>query len=105
VQGGFYLFVRENPTIWTRLFGLSAIIIGASLLLGFLTPLSSVIISLGSIFFIISTSSAINQNFFIIVYVFIISSSLALLGPGAFSLDARMFGRREIIIPDRAGKS
>ena len=26
--------------------------------------------------------------------------SVALLGPGAFSLDARLFGRREIVIPD-----
>jgi len=26
--------------------------------------------------------------------------SVALLGPGAFSLDSRLFGRREIIIPD-----
>jgi len=24
---------------------------------------------------------------------------IALLGPGAFSVDARMFGRREILIP------
>jgi uncharacterized membrane protein YphA (DoxX/SURF4 family) len=29
-----------------------------------------------------------------------ISAALALLGPGAFSLDARLFGRREIIIPE-----
>jgi hypothetical protein len=27
------------------------------------------------------------------------SLALVLLGPGAFSLDARLFGRREIIIP------
>jgi hypothetical protein len=27
------------------------------------------------------------------------SATLALVGPGAFSLDARLFGRREIVIP------
>jgi uncharacterized membrane protein YphA (DoxX/SURF4 family) len=30
----------------------------------------------------------------------VVSISLILLGPGAFSLDARLFGRREIIIPE-----
>lgn len=30
----------------------------------------------------------------------VIAASVVCLGPGAFSLDARFFGRREIIIPD-----
>jgi hypothetical protein len=29
----------------------------------------------------------------------ITAAALALLGPGAFSLDGRLFGRREIVIP------
>jgi hypothetical protein len=33
------------------------------------------------------------------------SAALALLGPGAYSMDARLFGRREIVLPhsDRSG--
>jgi hypothetical protein len=29
----------------------------------------------------------------------VIAVALCLLGPGAFSLDARWFGRREVVIP------
>ncbi|HEX3543577.1 MAG TPA: hypothetical protein VHT31_03545 [Candidatus Acidoferrum sp.] len=29
----------------------------------------------------------------------VMAAAIALLGPGAFSLDARLFGRREILIP------
>ncbi|HEX6731189.1 MAG TPA: hypothetical protein VF074_14290 [Pyrinomonadaceae bacterium] len=34
-----------------------------------------------------------------IINLIVLSVAIALLGPGAFSLDARMFGRREITIP------
>jgi uncharacterized membrane protein YphA (DoxX/SURF4 family) len=33
-----------------------------------------------------------------------IALAVICLGPGAFSLDARLFGRREIIIPARSAK-
>jgi hypothetical protein len=29
-----------------------------------------------------------------------VAGAVALLGPGALSLDARLFGRREIVFPD-----
>ena len=32
--------------------------------------------------------------------VAVVAAALILLGPGAFSIDARLFGRREITIPD-----
>ena len=31
--------------------------------------------------------------------------ALALLGPGAYSIDARLFGRQEIVIPRASGTS
>jgi len=34
----------------------------------------------------------------------VIALAVICLGPGAYSLDARLFGRREIIIPTRSAK-
>ena len=62
------------------------------LLLGFVTPVVAVLIGLASL--------AVDFNLDIVV----LSTAIALLGPGAFSIDARMFGRREIFIPN-AGRS
>jgi uncharacterized membrane protein YphA (DoxX/SURF4 family) len=56
------------------------------LLLGFVTPVVAVLIGLASL--------AVAFNLDIVV----LSIVIALLGPGAFSIDARMFGRREILI-------
>ena len=70
--------------------GIAALVLLAavSLLLGFVTPVVAVFIGLASV--------AVAFNFDIVV----LSISIALLGPGAFSIDARMFGRREIHIPN-----
>lgn len=40
-----------------------------------------------------------------LVGVIILAAAIALLGPGAFSLDARLFGRREIVIPNISHKT
>ena len=60
-----------------------------SLLLGFVTPVVAVLIGL------VSVAVAFNLD------IVVLSTAIALLGPGAFSIDARMFGRREIFIPSR----
>jgi len=66
----------------------------ACLLLGFVTLVAAALIGLASLGFVFSTLSSI-QNLDIAVLAIVI----ALLGPGAFSIDARLFGRREILIP------
>jgi uncharacterized membrane protein YphA (DoxX/SURF4 family) len=88
--------------------GSLAIAVGAAIFVGFLTPAASVAATAGylmtgvSSFLMtganndVSTAAAFNLA--------AMSAALVLLGPGAFSLDARFFGRREIIIPE-AGRS
>ena len=72
------------------------VLLGAGcLLLGFVTPVMAVLIGLATVTFAFSSLSSSIQNLDIVV----LSTAIALLGPGAFSVDARMFGRREILIP------
>jgi uncharacterized membrane protein YphA (DoxX/SURF4 family) len=83
------------------LVGLLAILSGALLLIGLLTRLACVLVGLSSVGLLRAPSLSLitfdtGLSLFLVV---IISAALLLLGPGAFSLDSRLFGRREIIIP------
>jgi uncharacterized membrane protein YphA (DoxX/SURF4 family) len=71
------------------------------LLLGYRTRLAATIVSIasiGSVFFWLSKYHP-QGNRLSAGLVSIIAAAVICLGPGAFSLDSRLFGRREIIIP------
>ena len=80
-----------------------ALLIAGCLLMGFLTPLAAILIGLGAITFsVLGLPLPVQYPFdtpHTLVDVIILSVVILLLGPGAFSFDARMFGRREIRIP------
>ena len=102
-QGAYYLTAPDNPTLTTWTTGLLAIAVGASLLLGFLTPVGSAIAGLGCAglalaWFPTPVPNLVEQGLCAIL-VITVASAIVLLGPGAISIDARLFGRREIIIP------
>lgn len=66
---------------------------GICLLIGVLTPIAAVLIGLGAI----AAEIFYDPNYTVVIVV-ILAAAIALLGPGAFSVDARLFGRREILI-------
>jgi hypothetical protein len=86
--------------------GASVLVIasGVSLLIGYLTPLGSVIAGLVIVSSNLPWFRAPSNHFFDtgveVALTACIAGALFCLGPGAFSVDARLFGRREINIPD-----
>jgi uncharacterized membrane protein YphA (DoxX/SURF4 family) len=84
--------------------GSLAIAVGAAIFVGFLTPVASAAAAVGYLIMGVSSFLMTEANHHISTLgafnLAAISAALVLLGPGAFSLDARLFGRREIIIPE-----
>jgi len=76
---------------------------GAFLLIGFLTPVVSILISLAALANALSWIPAVTRYQFegkaASLELIVMAVAIALLGPGVFSIDARLFGRHEIVIP------
>ena len=82
---------------------LSVLLIGAGflLLIGLWTPIA------GAVAVIVETVKilVLPQDWWIYILLGTLSGALALLGPGAWSIDARLFGWKRIDIRDRHSRS
>jgi uncharacterized membrane protein YphA (DoxX/SURF4 family) len=102
IQSGYYVSndTHSSIGIWLGLLGIAA---GGSLLAGFATPIAGVAVVLGALGAGFSVLPASAANLFdaklSLIFAGIMAAAIVFLGPGAFSVDARLFGRREIIIP------
>lgn len=103
IQGWFYLADGANQSVGLWAVGLLALASGISLLIGLLTPLAGGLTAIGAIGIGAAWLPRPTTNLLatLLPAIFMSTTSLALvlLGPGPYSLDARLFGRREIIIP------
>ena len=111
IQAGVYLADRNNPEFWTWIIGLLGLFSGISLVVGFLTPVAGGLAGLGVTGIALSWLPPAAPNLFdsplFAILTAIVSAAVVFLGHGALSVDARLFGRREIIIPhtSRSAKS
>jgi uncharacterized membrane protein YphA (DoxX/SURF4 family) len=75
---------------------------GFCLLIGFATPLVAALIGIAVLVNAVALpvlSGYLFNSRLATVEIIVMAVAIALLGPGAFSVDARLFGRREIVIP------
>jgi putative oxidoreductase len=100
---GIILIDRGVARLWSapsvQLTGLLALAIGAGLLLlaGLWTPVAGTLVVAINVWKIF----LIPGNLWFYILLGTLGAALAMIGPGAWSIDARLFGRKHIDIPER----
>jgi uncharacterized membrane protein YphA (DoxX/SURF4 family) len=79
---------------WT--FGALLVLLSICLCVGFLTPIVAI---LALLFHMLAWSSLSIDGAGMIVITLLNALALAMLGPGAYSIDAYRFGRRVVVLP------
>ena len=74
-------------------------------MVGFMTPLASLLVGFSVLGIALAWLPApplasVGVSLVVLIMV-VMAAGIALLGPGAFSVDGHLFGRREIVIPPR----
>lgn len=73
-----------------------SLLVAAAVVAGFLTPILALICGALKVYALIGT---VYGSAPLIVLTLLVAFAVAMLGPGAYSLDARMFGRRVVLLP------
>jgi len=94
-------FNFSSPALHWAVISLIALV-SFSLCLGFLTPVLAVIAGAAAVLNLLLADQPGN-----VVYIFRILTAAALffLGPGAYSVDAKLFGLRVTVVPPRRDKN
>jgi putative oxidoreductase len=101
---GFALAARgvvrllAGATFESAILQIFAVAIGVSLIAGLWTPVAGSLVGVLGLWYAVSRSGDPSASIFLAT----IGAALALLGPGAWSVDARLFGWRRIDVRDRA---
>jgi uncharacterized membrane protein YphA (DoxX/SURF4 family) len=99
-QAWLLIAANHGALNWSVVVALLALLTGLALIIGLLTPIASVLLAAGALFLTIDSSilgplSLFESGMARLDFI-VMSVALIFLGPGTLSLDARLYGRREV---------
>ena len=99
-QAWLLMIANHGAVNMSVVVALVAFVIGVALIIGLMTPIASVLLASGGLFLTLDSSilghlSLFESSMARLEFI-VMSVALIFLGPGTLSLDARLYGRREI---------
>ena len=94
-----FVLIVTNQTSFSSIHPLfvGALLVSLCLTIGALTPYLSFVVCVYALVNLFGASSCLDELLF--ASLMLNAAALALLGPGAYSVDARLFGRRVVVVP------
>jgi putative oxidoreductase len=77
---------------------------GIFLLAGMWTPVVGALVAVAEVWTALLLDPVRQESMWIHIFLAVVSASVAMLGPGAWSIDARLFGRRRIDVGRTRGR-
>ena len=93
--------VIADPPLTTVVLQIIGIVAGILLLAGLWTPVAGALAAIVEVWIALSRYVAHSGDPWIAIVQAVLGAALAMVGPGAWSIDARLFGRRRIDVPER----
>jgi uncharacterized membrane protein YphA (DoxX/SURF4 family) len=93
--------VLAAPPLTTVVLQIIGIAAGILLLVGLWTPVAGALAAIVEVWIALSRFLSHSGDPWIPIVQAVLSAVLAMVGPGAWSIDARLFGRRRIDVPER----
>jgi len=93
--------VLTGPPMVTLALQIIGAATGLFLLVGFGTPVAGALAAMAKVWIAVERYSTQSGDLWPPVTQVVLAAALAMTGPGAWSVDARLFGRRRIDLPER----
>jgi putative oxidoreductase len=90
----------EAPPLMTAILQISGAVAGILLLIGLWTPVAGTLAAIVKVWIAFSRYFSHSGDPWIPIVQAVLGAVLAMVGPGAWSIDARLFGRKHIDFPE-----